>query len=92
MANKENPREILIFGDSELLIKTIIIKKRLKDPALNKQLSRVNRILQDFPSVQFFHILRGLNKEADTLANIGCTLQKEMININAGALTMAIIP
>ena len=92
MDRKENPRKILIFGDSELLIKTIISKKGLKDPTLNKQLSRVNRILKDFPSVQIFHILKGLNKEADRLANIGCTLQNGMININAGALNMAIIP
>ena len=92
MARKENPREILIFGDSELLIKTIISKKGLKDPALNKQLSRVNRILKDFPSVQIFHILRGLNKEVDRLANIGCTLQNGTISINASALNMEIIP
>ena len=92
LVREGNPKEILIFGDSELLIKMMANKKRLKDPVLNKQLSRVTRILKDFPSVQFFHILRGLNKEADRLANIGCTLQDGMISINAETSTMAIIP
>lgn len=92
MARKENPSEILVFGDSELLIKAIVSKKGLKDPALNKQLTRVNRILKDFPSVQIFHILRGLNKEADKLANIGCTLQNGMISINTDTPIKATIP
>ena len=92
MARKENPNEVLILGDSELLIKTMVKKKGLKDPVLNKQLSRVNRILKDFPLVQFFHILRGLNKEVDRLENIGCTLHEGMISINTETLTMAIIP
>ena len=92
LARKENPSEILVFGDSELLIKSLINKKGLKDPALNKQLARVNRLLKDFPSAQIFHILRESNTEADRLANTGCTLEKSMISINAGALNMAIIP
>ena len=92
MARKGNPEEILIFGDSELLTKTLVNKTRLKDPVLNKQLSRINRILKDFSSVQAFHILRGLNKEADSLANIGCSLQDGMISINADTSTAANIP
>ena len=92
MVRKENPNGILIFGDSELLIKTMVNKNGLKDPVLNKHLSRMNRILKDFPSVQIFHILKGLNKEADRLANIGCTLQDGMISINADTPIKAIIP
>jgi len=76
IASKENPKEILIIGDSELLIKTLAKKEKLKDPTLNKKLSRVNRILKDLCSVQIYHILRGLNKDANRLANIGCTLQE----------------
>lgn len=92
IASKESPKEILIIGDSELLIKTLVKKENLKDPALNKQLSRVNRILKDLFSVQIYHILRGLNKDADRLANIGCSLQEGMISINAGDPTKANIP
>jgi len=92
MARKENPNEILIIGDSELLIKTMVKKKRLKDPALNKQLARVNRTLKDFHSVQICHILRGLNKDADRLTNIGCSLQEGMISINVESPIKATIP
>jgi len=92
IASKENPKEILIIGDSELLIKTLAKKEKLKDPILNKQLSRVNRILKDLCSVRIYHILRGLNKDADRLENIGCTLQEGMISINAGNPIKANIP
>eukprot|EP00253_Pinus_taeda_P035869 PITA_35869 len=92
LARKEIQREIIIFGDLELLIKALRSKEWLKDPLLNKQLSRVNKILKDFSSAQTFHILRDLNKEADRLANTGCTQQSGMISINAGALKLAIIP
>ena len=42
-------------------------RKSLKDPALNKQLTRVNRMLKDLQSAQICHILRELNKDADRL-------------------------
>jgi len=79
MARDENSREILVFGDSEVLIKALISEKKLKDPVLNKLLTKLKRIMREIPSVQFYHILRRLNKEADRLANIGCTLQIGMI-------------
>ena len=75
-----------------MLIKAIVRKKGLKDPVLNKQLTRLNIILKNFPWVQIFHILRGLNKEADRLENIGCTLQNGMISINADTSIKATIP
>ena len=75
-----------------MLIKAIASKKGLKKPVLNKQLARVSRMLGNFPSAKVFHILRDLNKEADRLANIGCTLQEGMISLNAEAPFMTIIP
>lgn len=92
LARKGNANEIIVFGDSELLIRSLINKKGLKDPALNKQLARVNRFMKEFSTTQLFHILRDLNTEADRLANVGCILEKSMISINAGALKMATIP
>ena len=92
MAREENSREILVFGDSEVLIKALISEKELKDLVLNKLLTRLKRILREVPSVQFYHILRGLNKEADILANIGSTLQIGMISTNVEFPIKAIIP
>jgi hypothetical protein len=92
MVRKENPSEILVFGDSEMMIKALVSEKELKDPMLNKQLTRLKKILRGFLSAQFFHILRGLNKEADRLANIGCTPQSGMISINADLPIKATIP
>eukprot|EP00253_Pinus_taeda_P031968 PITA_31968 len=92
LARGKDPKEIAVFGDSELLIKALRKNKRLNDPVLNKQILRVTRLLKEFPSVQIFHILRELNSEADSLANIGCNHEKGMISINSGEAIMAVIP
>eukprot|EP00253_Pinus_taeda_P002669 PITA_02669 len=92
LARGKESKEIAVFGDSELLIKALRKNKRLNDPVLNKQILRVNRLLKEFPSVQIFHILREFNLEADSLANIGCNLEKGMISINSGETKMVVIP
>eukprot|EP00253_Pinus_taeda_P005327 PITA_05327 len=92
LARGKDPMEITVFGDSELLIKALKKNKRLNDPILNKQILRVTRLLKEFPSVQIFHILRELNSEADSLANIGCNHEKGMLSINSGEAIMAVIP
>jgi ribonuclease HI len=92
LARKRNPEEIVVFGDSELLIRALRKNKRFNDSALNKLMTRVIRLLKEFPSVQIFHILRELNSEADSLANIGCNLEKSMISINSGEPIMVAIP
>ena len=92
LARGKDPKEVAVFGDSELRIKALRKNKRLNDPVLNKQILRVTRLLKEFPSVQIFHILRELNSEADSLANIGCNHEKGMISINSGEAKMAVIP
>eukprot|EP00253_Pinus_taeda_P023772 PITA_23772 len=92
LARKRNPKEIAVFGDSELLIKALRKNKSFNDPVLNKQILRVIRLLKEFPSVQIYHILRELNSEADSLANIGCNLEKSMLSINSGEPNMVAIP
>ena len=92
LARGKDPKEVAVFGDSELLIKALRKNKRLNDPVLNKQILRVTRLLKEFPSVQIFHILRELNSEADSLANIECNHEKGMISINSGEAKMAVIP
>eukprot|EP00253_Pinus_taeda_P009219 PITA_09219 len=92
LARGKESKEIAVFGDSELLIKALRSNKRLNDPVLNKQILRVTRLLKEFPSVQIFHILRELNSEADSLANIGCNLEKGMISINSGEANLVVIP
>eukprot|EP00253_Pinus_taeda_P028787 PITA_28787 len=92
LAKEKDPKEIAVFGDSELLIKALRKNKRFNDPILNKQILRVTRLLKEFLSVQIFHILRELNSDADSLANIGCNLEKSMISINSGESKMVAIP
>jgi len=91
LARGKESKEIAVFGDSELLIKALRNNKGLNDPVLNKQILRVSRLLKEFPSVQIFHILRELNSEADSLANIGCNLEKGMISTNSGEANLVAI-
>lgn len=92
LARGKESKEIAVFGDSELLIKALRNNKGLNDPVLNKQILRVSRLLKEFPSVQIFHILRELNSEADSLANIGCNLEKGMISTKSGEAILVAIP
>jgi ribonuclease HI len=85
-------KEIQVFGDSEILIKTIILEDHFSNPALNKTLQRLRYVLQDFFNSQFYHILRGSNMEADEKANMVCLLSQGTFNKNEEAPTWIYIP
>jgi regulator of sigma D len=53
-----------------------------KNPIINKALQRLCQVLQDFSSPCFFNILRGLNKEADAKANMGCQMPSGVLKKN----------
>ncbi len=61
--------EILIHTDSELLYKQMRGLYRIKDTDLQPLFIEVWNLKQDFKKVDFTHIRRELNKEADKLVN-----------------------
>ena len=73
--NKKDPPTIL--SDSELLIKQINGNYRVKNPDL-QQLFHVAYLLTKGLKVQFKHIVRTENKDADRLANRGIDTKKAL--------------
>jgi len=70
-AVKIENRQISIFLDSQLIVRQIQGKYKVKNVGLKPLFSEVRRLLDQFDSFQISHVLRNLNKRADELANQG---------------------
>lgn len=64
---------IIIKGDSNLVIQQMNGHFNVKAPHLLKLYNQARNILPFFHSVQFIHVYRHLNTRADELANLGLT-------------------
>jgi ribonuclease HI len=62
---------VLLRSDSKLLIEQLAGRFRVKNPTLVRLHGEVRAILGRFEDVQFEHIPRELNRDADKLANAG---------------------
>lgn len=67
-------RDLVIIGDSRLLIQAIVLSKNTKNAKLNNLIDRIRLLLRGLHSFQIFHVLRELNKDADIEANRGVEL------------------
>jgi ribonuclease HI len=67
-AKKYHPEEIECFLDSELVVKQVKGEYKAKDPKMKELLNQL-RELVFFKAVNFTHIRREKNKEADALVN-----------------------
>jgi ribonuclease HI len=82
LARGKGVKDLQVFGDSEVIIKNLNMKTRFSSASLNIILDRLKRVLLDFNSCKFYHILRKLNNEADSLANRGSSLVKGLLIVN----------
>ena len=82
LRGRKGTKTFKVFGDSEILIKTLSSNSRFNDPLLNKVLQRLRSVMYYFSSHLFYHILCGLNKEADVKANEGCLLNQGVLRVN----------
>lgn len=62
-------RHVEVRMDSELIVKQMRGEYRVKDAELKKQHTKVRELMAHFLSVEFTHVRREYNKEADRLAN-----------------------
>jgi ribonuclease HI len=69
-------RDLVIIGDSRLLIQAIVLPKHTTNAKLNNLIERIRLLLRGLRSFQIYHVLRALNKEADIEANRGVELAK----------------
>lgn len=67
-AKKYDPKEIECFLDSELVVKQVKGEYKAKDPKMRELLNQL-RELVFFKAIEFNHIRREKNKEADALVN-----------------------
>lgn len=68
-SKKAGETEVLLNMDSELLTKQFNAEYKVKDPDLQSLFVEVWNLKQDFKSVEFRHVPREQNKEADRLVN-----------------------
>jgi len=68
--------EVVVIGDSRLIIQALIRGRRGKNERLEGLLKRIRYKAKSFKKIEFFHVLRELNKSADVAANkfidLGC--------------------
>jgi ribonuclease HI len=64
-------QDMVIIGDSRIVIKTLIHQSKLKNVELNNLLEKIQLLLGNLWSYKLYHVLQNLNKKADTEANKG---------------------
>lgn len=62
-------KDVVVFGDSQTIIKAIVDNSSPLDLRLSRLLSRINSLTYSFQNLEFLHIKRDNNKEADAEAN-----------------------
>lgn len=79
---------IQIFWDTELLIKLLNSEDHFRNPTLNKNSIMNPKHLKYFDRVDSYHILRDLNKQADSLTNKGCLMPQGNLSLNGGPCSL----
>ena len=71
MAQQRGIREILIEGDSALVISQTTKEWKVRDPKMQDKQNEVQDLLKQFTFVAARHVLRHFNQYADTLSKEG---------------------
>ena len=61
--------EVLVFGDSRVIIQALNGGRRDKNGRIARMINRIRSKAKIFKKIKFYHILRGLNVLADQAAN-----------------------
>ena len=67
-ALKLRAEEVVVAGDSQLLIRQRLGEYRVRDPRLRRLAEWVRRLEAGFRRVSYRHVPRGANRRADSLA------------------------
>jgi ribonuclease HI len=90
-ASKHGIQNLVIVGDSRLVIRAIIHRSKTQSAKLNNLLDKIHLLLRCFSSYKIFHVLRELNEKADVEANKGALLAPGNLNLN-GSLSTVELP
>lgn len=73
--------QIIFYLDSELLVKQLNHQYKVKEPGMQKLFMEVHNLRLDFGKVEFKHVLRGKNIEADRLVNVVLDRESNKLNL-----------
>lgn len=74
IAREERMTNIMILGDSMVVVRTIIDRTMTANNAFNSLISRILTLLYEFEEVAIYHIKRELNSKANYWAKLGLHL------------------
>src|SRR5450432_3795132 len=77
-AAKLGAKNLLIRGDSELIIKQMRGEYRVKNPGLKELYDQAQSLVRGFSTIKFEHNLRHHNSTADRLANLAMDRKGEV--------------
>lgn len=75
-------RHLKVFGDSKILIQQVNKCRKKEDPWLPPVLHRIKLLIEQLDTIEFYHIKRHLNEEADFVENHGVLLNPKKLRIN----------
>ena len=78
----EGVGEIMVFGDSRLIIQEMNGKSYLSNLRLVRLINRIKSISKSFSQINFFHILCELNALADSATNKSMTRGRNELYVN----------
>ena len=81
-ARRLSIKKLAIIGDSRIIIQALKLKKAPNSMDLAHYHRKVTTQLKDFEDVQFYHVLRNLNQNADHEANMGASLSQGVLLVN----------
>lgn len=77
LAQRMRCTKLIAHSDSELMVRQVQGKYKVKDPGIKKYFGQVQKILQSAPfSFEIKHVAREENHHADELANRGINLKR----------------
>ena len=72
-------RDLLVRADSELLVKQMRGEYKVRHPGLQPLYVQSRLLVMELGSVEFEHVRREFNKEADRLSNLGMDESEQML-------------
>jgi ribonuclease HI len=87
-AINHNVQDLVIIGDSRLVIQALILSNRVKNAKLQHILEKIQLLLGNLRTYKLYHVLRSLNASADAEANKGATTHIGTLQINGTTTRM----
>jgi ribonuclease HI/exonuclease III len=91
LAIKHNIQDLIVIGDSRIIIQAMVKKSNPHSIKLQSLLDKIRIITSKLNSCQFYHVLRDQNCSADQEANQGVQLKEGTLSVN-GTLDQVEIP